>query len=72
MASVNLRFFEGKKLGIYLVLLSRNGWMLKVSGKQLYRNLPKVERTTASASLVFYWLHVKACYSLTARTATHF
>lgn len=43
MASMNLRFFEGKKLGTYLVLLSRNGWMLKVSGKQLHRNLPEVE-----------------------------
>ena len=65
MAFVSLRFFKGKKLGTYLVLLSRNGGMLKGSGKQLRRNLPEVEWTTASAFHVFYRFHVKGCYSLT-------
>ena len=65
MASMSLRFFKGKKLGTYLMLLSRNGGMLKGSGKQLRRDLPEVEWTTASTFHVFYRFYMKGCYSLT-------
>lgn len=85
MASVNLRFFKGKKIRTYLVLLSGSGGMLRgiwktaawkpAAGSSLVEiGLQPIHDGMAHClgSHLFYRLHLKRCCSNSTYIPMHF